>query len=426
MKFEVEWLSAPEVEPREHEVTWGRLNLPIQGDSPLRLVDFTSKTVRESLYLSVYPFAEWLACNWWVLLNEVYSPVRSTEEDYRFRHCILDGTGGYVLPRLWIFPQGERVTIEWEPRMVDHASINFIGGERISLPRKAFVSELSAFINSVCTRLEDLGIDDSLLQTEWKGILELDEDERDFCGLAGRMGVDPFAMEDCLESRLLEVGSKLARETADELVSAAGPDSLGEELRVIERFLARRETGPRISKVGGIAKEFGQVAARDHEPWRQGYEAANRMRELLGLNGDALRSDALLKAAMDAGDRSLYSTFNPSFHSCLNGIASVSPDFHMRVQLSHPTAAGRRFTWCRTLFSVLTGQEEREVFLATAAHTPEQQASRAFAAEFLAPRSSIGARIGKGGASEEDVESLAIEFGVSPQVIRHQIENAER
>jgi len=426
MKLNVEWLSAPDVVPREHEATWGRLYLPIEGGSPLRLVDFTSKTVRESLYLSVYPLAEWLACNWWVLLNEVYSPVRSTEEEYRFRHCILDASGGYVLPRLWILPQGERVTVEWEPRATEHASISFIGAGRISLARKRLVAELSAFIDSVCARLEDLDLHDSLLQTEWKAIRSLDEDEEDFCAFAGRMGVDPFAMDDSLESILLEVGNKLAPETANELVSAAGPDSLGQELRVIERFLARRETGPRISKLGEIAKEFGQVAATDHEPWRQGYEAANQLRELLGLNGEALRSDVLLKKAMDAAGRALYSESKPSFHSCLSGIASLSSDFHLRVQVSHPTAAGRRFTWCRTLFSVLAGQNAHGLFLATAAHTPEQQASRAFAAEFLAPRSSICARIGRGGASEENIESLAIEFGVSPQVIRHQIENTDR
>ncbi len=61
--------------------------------------------------------------------------------------------------------------------------------------------------------------------------------------------------------------------------------------------------------------------------------------------------------------------------------------------------------------------------LATRGATRRQQSNRAFAAEFLAPSRSLGARIAYSAVDDEQVDDLAEEFGVSTQVIRNQIEN---
>ena len=60
--------------------------------------------------------------------------------------------------------------------------------------------------------------------------------------------------------------------------------------------------------------------------------------------------------------------------------------------------------------------------LVTAAHTWDQQASRAFAAEFLAPAAALARHVGVR-ISLRDIDVLADEYQVSPLVIEHQIEN---
>ena len=50
------------------------------------------------------------------------------------------------------------------------------------------------------------------------------------------------------------------------------------------------------------------------------------------------------------------------------------------------------------------------------------RAARAFAAELLVPAAALARRV-SGRLSEQDVENLAAEFSVSPQVIIHQVEN---
>ena len=82
--------------------------------------------------------------------------------------------------------------------------------------------------------------------------------------------------------------------------------------------------------------------------------------------------------------------------------------------------AGRRFLFCRALAEGLDPQGDA---LVTKGNTARQQRNRAFAAEFLAPATSLSARIVHPVVDDEQVDELAEEFGVSTRVILHQIEN---
>lgn len=61
--------------------------------------------------------------------------------------------------------------------------------------------------------------------------------------------------------------------------------------------------------------------------------------------------------------------------------------------------------------------------LITTAQTWDQQVSRAFAAELLAPRAALASLVA-GTADQARVKSLAEKFKVSERVIGHQLENA--
>ena len=82
--------------------------------------------------------------------------------------------------------------------------------------------------------------------------------------------------------------------------------------------------------------------------------------------------------------------------------------------------AGRRFLFCRALAEAITSQGDA---LVTKGNTERQQRNRAFAAEFLAPSASLESRIVNRVVDDEQVDDLAEEFGVSSQVVVHQIQN---
>ena len=83
--------------------------------------------------------------------------------------------------------------------------------------------------------------------------------------------------------------------------------------------------------------------------------------------------------------------------------------------------AGRRFHFCRALAEVWISPGSDA--LLTRAYSESQQRNRAFAAEFLAPSSGLRRRLSEPVVDSEDIDGMAVEFGVSSQVVEHQIAN---
>lgn len=81
-----------------------------------------------------------------------------------------------------------------------------------------------------------------------------------------------------------------------------------------------------------------------------------------------------------------------------------------------------RFLQARGLFAIAAGAARDAPRALTNAGTRLQVASRAFAAELLAPADFLRGRIA-GGIDDERLEALADELEVSATVIAHQIEN---
>lgn len=84
--------------------------------------------------------------------------------------------------------------------------------------------------------------------------------------------------------------------------------------------------------------------------------------------------------------------------------------------------SSERFRLARSLF-MQHQSNVGERRLVTESHTWDQRASRAFAAELLAPAEALSTRIRSTHVLGHDVERLAGEFNVSPLVIEHQIDN---
>ena len=78
LDFRVEWLDATSVKTPELSRTWARYEV-WAGDQCVTQVEATDSTLRRSVYGSLYPLAEWIATNWWVLTCNMRPTTVDTE-----------------------------------------------------------------------------------------------------------------------------------------------------------------------------------------------------------------------------------------------------------------------------------------------------------------------------------------------------------
>jgi len=100
LKVSVEWEDPCAAKGEELRATWCRLSIQIGQIPVTRIHDERLQTVREAVYCSAYPLAEWFAFNWWSLLNEIERPWSAAE-----RHNLRYAREGFALPNLEFFSE---------------------------------------------------------------------------------------------------------------------------------------------------------------------------------------------------------------------------------------------------------------------------------------------------------------------------------
>ena len=93
-----------------------------------------------------------------------------------------------------------------------------------------------------------------------------------------------------------------------------------------------------------------------------------------------------------------------------------------RIIIDKTRDESRKFALCRGVFEYLTAGA-REYAAVTGVRSERQQRNRAFAAEFLVPAGQLKERVCSETVTEDDLEVISEEFGVSAYVVRHQLEN---
>src|SRR5438309_2067187 len=115
LRFEWEWEPAPAVKAPELRATWSRLELRVGDQCVTRVEDRESDSSRRSIFVPLYPLAEWIAYNWWLLKADARPQVHLTrrrssgraapDAASRFRrHTMREAGDGFLWPDLWIVP----------------------------------------------------------------------------------------------------------------------------------------------------------------------------------------------------------------------------------------------------------------------------------------------------------------------------------
>lgn len=206
LSFKTGWVDAEGVQGPELAATMATLEIRVDDSVVSRVLDTRAQTVRDSVCVSLYPFAEWMATNWWFLTHEIDNPDKKRDPDFRRRHAIGD-RDGYSYPELHMFPQGGRTYLAWAPDRSRLAAVEFLDGGSAWIDSGEFRATCTDLIDLVIRRLQALGVEDTFLQEEWSAIQEADPEEVEFCIAAAQLGWDPYDMDDDQRAFVLGLGS---------------------------------------------------------------------------------------------------------------------------------------------------------------------------------------------------------------------------
>lgn len=365
--------------------------------------------------------------NWWSLL---YEPSR-TESLPRTvpghlpwirRHCLRTADSSLLLPALYLFNLGSGIQLVWQADQNDslcHMPGEFVDSGVATLAIDGIQDVLARFISETLARVEDIS-DDRVrtVQEHWNTVWAADAEEKAFCIAAGRLGVNPY------DANLPEGVAQMLEEIQDpdlpiirDWNEIASPGDMRQQWVWIDAVRNDLEIG-KLSD----PRHRVMVDKTDH-PFRAGYGAARSLRKGLGVpEGEPLPSltDRLFR---EIGTK--FSLVEKN-HVPGKGIKSLVGWHDSEIVMAGPLPTrtdSRRFLEARGLFLALAGCDRTER-LATDAHTWDQQASRAFAAELLAPQAALVERIADDPADRTTIEELAQEFDVGTIVIERQLRNS--
>ena len=427
IRFDFDWLGTSGVPSPELAATWASLRIHVGETCLTRVLDGAAQTVRNNLYVPLYPLAEWIATNWWCLGHELRNKSRASDSGYRSRHALIANREGYAYPDLEVAPLGPVTHLLWRAHRDEWSSVEYLGDGEGWVDTETFGEDCADFINQVTCRLELLGIQDTYLQEEWAAVQSAGEEEARYCRTAAGLGWDPYALEIDRRSWLVAL-SDHTDELLTEAMAVLNPSAAQDGWLAIKDAL-RAVKGSRGCDFNRVRSRCSAVGAMEHasnaSPWQVGYDWARQLRNGLGDEEAPLPRMAELADFLGEEHSVLDDVSSPV--SCVDDIPMVDgvvtrndngvPVLGLR-RLGEP---GRRFHLCRAVAEILIDGVADS--LVTQAESPRQMRNRAFAAELLAPSRALRSRVKSPVVDDDDIEELAEAFGVSTYVVEHQLQN---
>jgi hypothetical protein len=403
----------------ELDATMAELRLVVDGRNVSEFTEDDSQRF-DHLEIPAYYLAEWIAENWWPLLWEPRKSEEGTDDpEFLSRHSMLAAQHGFALPRIMFVPTGRTIHITARARDASpFVDVRFRNSAEASPSREDVEKELRAFVDAVCSQLNDSHVHGTGLQEAWQSVLDIAPEEQQFCRFAGALGLDPHEVNDAIASlldRLLErLGERLLMDLC--LVAPASNfeaiAATAESAFVGLEAVAAADIRPLLN-LPTPADNFAVPA------WRRGVQAAKQLRKRLEIKETdphgATRVFERLGLHTERYGR------NVENEASLTGAVARNKG-EARVALLQPALPQRRFAAARAVFTAWTSEQHELRFL-TSAVTRDQQANRAFAAELTAPYALLRARSKQSKLSQNQVFDLAAELQIGADVVSKQALN---
>ncbi len=422
MSFELrwEWESGEGVSAPEQRATWARLEWLVNDDYVTRVEELRSGSSRRSIYCSLYPLAEWVTYNWWLLLADARPAAllridsAATRRDRLWsstmRHNVQSAGDGFAWPDLAIIPQGRRSLVVWrrDHEARRHSPVRYLTTGEEFVDAQELSEQLANLVEAVIGKLAEDGIHGTPLHEEWAAVTSADAEEKDFCIAAARLGLDPYSDGHESAEALMAASHDLPAGVLDDFLDGVNVDRIHDATtwvrRAMEAAQAHRSAPPDMLRLADGQAEIPPGTP----PWDIGWRQANEVRSRLGLGPtESAAIETWLRPEVAAGP-----------YSGLHALGNDSSSTVVLPRQQRPEA--QRFTLARALWHIAVRRDP--LFLVTAAYTEQQRIERAFAAELLAPAEGIEQML-HARTDDEDVTAIATEFRVSPMVVYHQIRN---
>ncbi|MDE2927414.1 MAG: ImmA/IrrE family metallo-endopeptidase [Acidobacteriota bacterium] len=426
LSFDIDWVDAEGINGPELSATWASLQIHAGDSVVTRVLDERAKTVRDFVHVPLYPLAEWLATNWWFLTHEYRNPVKEADPAFRRRHALRSGREGYAFPDLEVVSSGARTLLAWKRNQSLWGRVEFLDEGQVWTDSNEFRESCSDLVDRVIRRLASLGVEGTFLEEEWAAIQTGDKDEIEFCETAAGLGWDPYDLDDEGRENVIWLAELLDGPVLEEAIAALEPVTLKQSTLTIASAIDHAKSNRlSLDRLNCVLPQV--LLGSDYVgvyPWDAGYDAARRLRRELDLDGNPLPTDAAIAEALGEDPESLARMRQPVvfqeaplIDGVITGGEGDNPAFAFRSLDDYHW----RFHFCRGIAEVLAPPSTDT--LLTRAHSERQQRNRAFAAEFLAPSSGLRKKVSGPVVDAEDIDELAVEFGVSSRVIEHQVVN---
>jgi hypothetical protein len=414
--FKHTWSSYPDASPEVGETT-ALLKILIDGKSLTKNHDVFSKTIRDEIYVSLYPLALWFASSWWRLHYELLPDTarKAPSHDWRMSHEMPAANMGFVWPQILFCPDGENIQV-WAQANQDNKddAVRFLDGlnHAVSVSKAQFSNSISSMIEDVLARLQAVGCVDSDLAAIWSFVLKDSNSpaEQKKRRIEAALGFDP---EDCPEDLVTRASSLEAQMGFDGFSELAGAYAVNAENR-LEAMCSLAEAEGLIGKPNEVLNEI-DVNFGEFEPWRDAVKAARDLRKIVDGGVETLKNSTLHDLLGLSTEKMKEFAPHNRFRASL---ASPTSHGQMKFVSRRPHPIAQRFELARFIGDLLrTPQQGPNAWLVSAdITTARQKFQRAFAAEFLCPISSL-VHFLKGDFSEYALQEAAQHFTVSERTI---------
>jgi hypothetical protein len=422
LTFAIEWEPAAGVTHAGLAATWARIEIRVGGRCVTTVHDIRTGATRSAVYGPAMLVAEWIVRNFWFLLYEC-APAEPRGHAWRRRHSLAAAREGQSLPDLVLFRDERMVVAEWGASGADGLPVRFVESGREDLEPADARRTLAAAVDAILEQLRTVNHPDATaLRADWDTIADMSGDDLVICSRAARLGVDaldPGDHSDELESCLRGALADLPEPTCNDVLDAQirEPHALASTVATVRDLVVN---GAKPALCAGT-RDLGLTVRWGLPAYRVGYAAARMLREKHGAPEGAVDLESLFR---QLGLRDAYHDHPPLAEHVqqLQALVGSSPAGAPQMFAAPRPRKHARFLQARCLFAIAAGAAKDAPRALTNAGTRLQVASRAFAAELLAPADLLRARMAQG-VDDERVEALADELGVATTVIDHQIRN---
>ncbi len=413
MRYSIEWQNDAINAAPEERATVADLRLFIRDQNVTKHI--FDDELGDQITIALYGLVEGIVYRWWSIFG-----VRDQE------FLLNNFRMGYLFPDIRIHFDGAAFEFSAHQCVYTDPDLRFWGGTREVLSREEGESRLSTLIEEVLARLDEQGVTETSAASRWRRVLSSRcSDERIFCEAVGSLGLDPYQIADDVADFVEKAEQQFTAEPLVEFVSGSEEVDRSRLIDWVNRMTRTKGSRYHLAELRPIVDKIAnEIPMRPGEQaWAVGYRRARAMRDAFNLKQHK-RFSSFRDLARLLGASASY-----NLAPKVDGISALrreAPDgIHVHIR-NHGDFEGAKATHMFALARAIgdaacfTAPETSPINRLQRAY--RQAAGRAFAAEFLAPIDEIRSMQ----EEEHDKYSIADEFGVSPYVIEHQIENQER